>query len=291
MFTTLATRNPSRHAAVTRGRGRRGPRCRRSRATDNTGPARGHWSVRRGPRRLERVHRETRPLLHGERRRLGREAPRHPLDCCGGSHVSHHSLTGVTGEGDRSPYAEIVGKARAHFNPKPSPIVKRYEFNTRRQAPDESVNSYVAALRSIAEHCDYGKALSEMLRDRLVCGIYDKAVQRRLLQQPDLTFETALEVTLAAEAAEKDSKRLTGADSIDMHTSNSIGKVRDLPPPTDHKGRKPHESGPQQQSTARADCFRCGGKHEPSHCRFRAYECRHCKKKGHLARVCRKRGQ
>ena len=130
-----------------------------------------------------------------------------------------------------------------------------------------------------------------MLRDRVVCGIYDKAVQRQLLQQPDLTFESALEVTLVAEAAEKDSKRLTGADSIDMHTSNSIGKVRDLPPPQYHKGRKPHESGPQQQSTARADCFRCGGKQEPSHCRFRAYECRHCKKKGHLARVCRKRGQ
>ena len=69
-----------------------------------------------------------------------------------------------------------------------------------------------------------------------------------------------------------------------MHLSNSTGKVRDLPPPTYHKGRKPPESGPQQQSTARAkkgDCFRCGGKQEPS---LRAYECCYCKKKGHLTR-------
>ena len=29
--------------------------------------------------------------------------------------------------------ALVVEKARAHFNPKPSPIVKRYEFNTRSQ--------------------------------------------------------------------------------------------------------------------------------------------------------------
>ena len=34
---------------------------------------------------------------------------------------------------------EIVAKAKAHFCPKPSPIVKRFEFNTRRQGEDESI--------------------------------------------------------------------------------------------------------------------------------------------------------
>ena len=47
-----------------------------------------------------------------------------------------------------------------------------------------------------------------MLRDRLVCGIFDRTVQRRLLQQVDLTFDKALVAALAAEAADKDSRRL-----------------------------------------------------------------------------------
>ena len=191
---------------------------------------------------------------------------------------------------------EIVGKARAHFNPKPSPIVKRYEFNTRRQARGESINTYVAALRSIAEHCEYGAVLSDMLRDRLVCGIHDQGIQRRLLQQTDLTFDKALEVALASEA---DSKWLTDANP-DKDLPNQIGKVRDLLPPSQPSnpkwGKPPQWQGgvPQQHTTTSAgkgECSRCGGKHEPACCRYRQYECHHCKKMGHLARVCRKKGQ
>lgn len=32
-----------------------------------------------------------------------------------------------------------------------------------------------------------------MMRDRVVCGISDRAVQRRLLQEPKLSFDKALE--------------------------------------------------------------------------------------------------
>ena len=52
--------------------------------------------------------------------------------------------------------------------------------------------------------------LSDMLRVRLVCGTSVKTTQRRLLVEPALTFEKALDTALAAEAADKDSKRLTG---------------------------------------------------------------------------------
>ena len=62
-------------------------------------------------------------------------------------------------------FDEIVDKARAYLNPKPSPIVKRFEFNTRCQGEGESVATYVAELRKIAEFCDHGAGLSNMLRD------------------------------------------------------------------------------------------------------------------------------
>ena len=38
-------------------------------------------------------------------------------------------------------------------------------------------------------------------------------------------------------------------------------------------------------------CYRCGGKHWSSDCRFRDAECRACGKKGHIARVCRSKAQ
>jgi len=102
-------------------------------------------------------------------------------------------------------FAKLVQLAAAHFNPKPSPIVKRYEFNSRCQREGESIATYVAELRKTAEHCDYGAVLNDMLRDRLVCGMSSRGIQRRLLMEHSLTFEKALEIALAAEAADKDS--------------------------------------------------------------------------------------
>ena len=44
------------------------------------------------------------------------------------------------------------------------------------------------------EHCNYKNTLDDMRRDRLMCGIRDTSVQRRLLAEPDLTFKKAMEL-------------------------------------------------------------------------------------------------
>ena len=189
-------------------------------------------------------------------------------------------------------FASLVEKARTHFNPKPSPIVKRYEFNTRRQGESEAVSTYVAELRKIAEFCDYGPVLSDMLRDRLVCGISNKTVQRRLLQELALTFDKALGIALSAEAADKDAKRLTGATD-DKDLPAPVDHVKDRPDPKRAGGRGNHyrkTNKPQQHNSGKQqECYRCGGYHNPSDCPFKQYECHNCKKSGHLARVCRKK--
>ena len=81
-------------------------------------------------------------------------------------------------------FEEMVTKTTKHFNPKPSPIIKRYKFNTRQQEEGETVAKFVAELHKIAEYCKYRKVLSDMLRDHVVCGISHKRVQRCLLQEP-----------------------------------------------------------------------------------------------------------
>ena len=42
-------------------------------------------------------------------------------------------------------FADIVERVHKHFNPKPSAIIERYEFSTRKQKPGETVAEYVAA--------------------------------------------------------------------------------------------------------------------------------------------------
>ena len=72
-------------------------------------------------------------------------------------------------------------------------MVQRCKFNARVRQPGESISTFCAELRSLAEHCNFeDAALENMLRDRLVCGIADRAMQQRLLSEPNLTFKKAI---------------------------------------------------------------------------------------------------
>ena len=193
------------------------------------------------------------------------------------------------------PFEDIVEKLKTHFNPKPSPIIKRYEFNTRKQQPNETVSEYVAALQRIAEHCEYESTLNDMLRDGLVCGI---AVQDRYLHEGKLTYKEALEMAQAAETAVKDSQKLcaSGGDDNDappvvvtpgvettvQHMKTARSRPTKGKPTTPQKGNSTHRG---------QECHRCDGKHDPSKCRFKEHESHYCKKRRHLAAVCHKKKQ
>ena len=61
----------------------------------------------------------------------------------------------------------------------------------------ETVAEYVAALRKLFKHCNFGDTLDEMLHDRLVCGIANATVQKCLLTEPELTFTKAVTIAQA----------------------------------------------------------------------------------------------
>ena len=56
-----------------------------------------------------------------------------------------------------------------------------------------------------------------MLCDRLVFGINDSRIQRRLLAEPDLDYKKAYELALALEAAEKSAQDLQ-ANPSNIHS-------------------------------------------------------------------------
>ena len=100
-------------------------------------------------------------------------------------------------------YKELCELIQAYHNPKPSAIVQRFKFNSHFRKPGQSIAEFVAELRHVAEHCDYGETLEEMLRDRLVCGVNDDRIQRRLLSEITLNFKRAMELAQGVEIATK----------------------------------------------------------------------------------------
>ena len=76
-------------------------------------------------------------------------------------------------------YDELVKKLTEHYSPTPSEVMQRFRFNSRSRKTGESVADYLAALRRLAEHCNYGDTLEKMLWDRLAWGINDAGLQRK----------------------------------------------------------------------------------------------------------------
>lgn len=117
-------------------------------------------------------------------------------------------LRSITGGVSDKSYEDLRQVLRAHFSPAPSEIVQRFRFNSCVRKAGESVVSFLARLRATSEHCNYGDSLEPMLRDRLVCGIGDKAIQKRLLAEPKLTYKRAVDLARELETADQDLKLL-----------------------------------------------------------------------------------
>ncbi|CAN7939191.1 unnamed protein product, partial [Ixodes hexagonus] len=159
---------------------------------------------------------------------------------------------------------EVLAILGNHYCPKPSAVVQRFRFNSRVRAEAESVSNFVAALKSLSEHCNFGTELGNMLRDRIVCGINSVAIQTRLLEQPNLTFEDAVQTALAMEAAKKDAgeickANLNNAAFATLRVTTPMGGV---------------------------SCYRCGDGHLASNCKHANSTCNYCHKRGHLSKVC-----
>ena len=91
-------------------------------------------------------------------------------------------------------YMQLVTLMKNHLHPAPNVITEQFKFNTRDRHTSESVAEYLAVLRRLSEHWDYGDTLNDMLHGRIVCGIKDVRIQQRLLSEKTLTLEQTLTI-------------------------------------------------------------------------------------------------
>ena len=53
-----------------------------------------------------------------------------------------------------SKFSEVLQR---HFDPNPLVIAERFHFHRRDHAPGKSISNYLAELRRLATHCDFGE--------------------------------------------------------------------------------------------------------------------------------------
>ena len=158
-------------------------------------------------------------------------------------------------------YQQILEHLNNHLNPKPSVIAERFRFHKRDQRPSESVMSYVAELRKLSLHCNFGDNLNDTLRDRFVCGITNEATQKKLLAESVLTFDGAVKIAHAMETAGRDAVELREqrAPSATVHKLGKTGKG-----PQHVKQNKQSKVPIPQVKVVTKPCWRCCEFHSPT---------------------------
>ena len=109
---------------------------------------------------------------------------------------------------DEMSFTQLVEVLTKHYSPRPSEIVQRYKFHSRFRKPGESVSVFLLELRAMSEFCNFGATLDMMLRDRLVCGVNDDHIQKRLLSEANLTLQRAIKLAESLETAAKNVREL-----------------------------------------------------------------------------------
>ena len=118
-----------------------------------------------------------------------------------------------------------------------------------------------------------------MLHDRLVCGINNGAIQRRLLAESDLTLMKAIAVAQAAKVVDTEVKEIQS--SIAGVSIVSTADNKDV-----HKCTSEYPARTKNNANRGTDCYCCDAKHNPDQCRFKSVNCHACGKLGHIAKVC-----
>ncbi|RVE41308.1 hypothetical protein evm_014042 [Chilo suppressalis] len=157
---------------------------------------------------------------------------------------------------------ELITLLKQYFTPRTNIIAQRFKFYKTDQEAGESIKKYVIKLKEMASTCGFqGETLKEALRDRLVCGLNDENLQRKILSEAELlSFDAVYERAITLETTFRD-MQLFVPNVHKVSTENNKDKIM--------------------------TCGRCGGWHNYNNCRAKSWKCFKCNKMGHSSKMCR----
>ena len=184
-------------------------------------------------------------------------------------------------EADKDDIDKVIAKFEEYCIGQRNETFERYTFNMRAQQEGETVDAYVTALKTLAKTCNFGQLQDDLLRDRIVIGIRDNAVRKKLLNMPKLTLKECIDTCRTHESTSKQIKTMTQQEVSAVSTRPHI----QVKPRNANKPRKPAH----QETNKEIQCIFCDKKHvkDRKQCPAWGKKCSTCHKLNHFAAVCK----
>lgn len=191
-------------------------------------------------------------------------------------------------------YVEVFKALDAHFIGKRNVVFERATFWSRSQEVGEPIETYVTALHTLSEFCEYGNLRKDLVCDRIVLGVRDKKLSEKLMFMETLTLEKAIEVAKQWERVKQEQETLKGeekpAAALDIVSKKKKGKGKKKSPGSGVQPKSGKDSGKvtPKSSTSGRECKFCGGSHpfERGKCPASGQTCRKCGELNHFAKKC-----
>lgn len=174
---------------------------------------------------------------------------------------------------------ELAGKKRIVFS--------RYQFWEYSKTASQTFDEFLTQLRTLALSCEFTES-DNMIRDKIVFSTEIPALKERLLREPKLDLQKAVDISRSSELAHKEFVTMKGADKTDDKV-----EVDALNTDRPNKGRTP--KGGKQGRYRRRDtnrerrrsCGRCGITHARNECPAWGKTCLKCGGPNHFSSQCR----
>ena len=104
-------------------------------------------------------------------------------------------------------------------------MIEHYQFNTRTQAKNGTIDQYLTELRLMVKNYSFSELENQLIRDRIVCGTNSEEVQQRMLRVEELSLDKAVSICRTEEESKKSVQYLTdGCNAEVCNLKKQTGK-------------------------------------------------------------------
>ena len=152
-------------------------------------------------------------------------------------------------------FQELCKLLKDHHAPSPPNFLSRAKFDARTRQPGESIANFVAALRHLSEHCEFGGTLNDRLCEKFVTGLNNSDIQRKLILQRDLTIDKAIHLTASMERSHAAAKAmgppaLNAVDHRSRHNQSNYKNQRQTKTNAHGNNNKCHRCNARMHNTS-----------------------------------------
>uniref|UniRef100_A0A8D8TR55 Peptidase A2 domain-containing protein n=1 Tax=Cacopsylla melanoneura TaxID=428564 RepID=A0A8D8TR55_9HEMI len=191
---------------------------------------------------------------------------------------------------------KIYDHIKGELLPKDNTCFNQFCFFNLTQKEGQPFNDYYLQLDSLGQQCNLGDKYDEVLKARLVCGLWDIGLKERLMRSPDMILKDMVNYCRVAEDAKNKTDKMVLSDketghTVEVHAFKPYKRQQQTWQTASVHANKTGKSFVQtEQPHGKSwsfNCNRCRTRHLPRQCPAYNKLCTNCHKPNHFSVSCR----